>query len=153
MTLNKLGVVVPLRACHSFAVRSNFVSIAIELEVNMKNLAETVRLSFAQRNPPTSKAAQPPTQGDDGWSHIRHIRSIKRPGKKPKQHRLDPYREQLLRRAKLPRWSCRDLAEWLYTEMRIRVSHTTVWRYLKRQPEFSVATEVGAKTTSTGDTK
>jgi hypothetical protein len=45
---------------------------------------------------------------------------------------LTPYRQQLVHRSQLPHWSYRDLTEWLFTEMRLRASHTTVWRYLKQ---------------------
>lgn len=70
------------------------------------------------------------------WERIKRRRKIKRQGKKPKSHVLDQYRPELLRRATLPQWSSRDLAEWLDVSQGLKVSHTTIWRYLKRQPVF-----------------
>ena len=118
----------------------------------MKNLAMMVGLSFADKNRPRDNGLGQPARPGDELSRIRSIRAIKRHAKKPKMHRLDPQREQLVRRAQLPHWSCRDLTEWLYTEMRIRVSHTTVWRYLKKQPELSNSTNELSPKTAAGET-
>ena len=103
----------------------------------MKDLGMMVGLSFARKNrSPRAGSGQPYSTGDE-LSRIRAMRVIKRQATKPKVHRLDPYREQLVRRAQMPYWSSRDLAEWLFTETQLRVHHTTIWRYLKRQPELA----------------
>jgi len=70
---------------------------------------------------------------------IRELRSIAR--RQPyRRSRLMRYRAELvaLRRAGA---SYPDLVVWLRTEHRVKVSHTTVMRYLKTLPEFKEPTD------------
>lgn len=102
----------------------------------MENLVSSVLSVIAGKKLPSSALGAEVLNLDDELMCIKSRRSIKREEKKPRKYRLHSYRSELIRRAQLPGWSLRDLSEWLQSTAKLKISYSTIRRYLLAQPEM-----------------
>lgn len=101
----------------------------------MENIVSSVLASMAAKKQPCT-AIDPSSCHENELKSIKSRRVTKRQEKKPKKTRLDQHCSELIRRYQQLGWSLRDLSEWLEFTAKIKISYSTIRRYLMKQPEM-----------------